>query len=127
MSAKTTSIAALLNQIRATPAEIVLPDLQRDFVWVQDQVRRLFDSIMQGFPFGSLLLWDTRFVEVPFRNFVADYRPGLTFITDTKPRGKPVKMVLDGQQRLQSLYLGTYGSYDGKRLLFQCHKWSRLF
>jgi hypothetical protein len=116
MSAKTTSIAHLLNQIR--DKEIMLPDLQRDFVWEQDQIRLLFDSIMQGYPFGSLLLWDTRFLEVPYREFVLDWRPGMTFIPKMKRKSRSMRMVLDGQQRLQSFYVGFYGSHNGKRLYF---------
>jgi hypothetical protein len=110
------SIGHLLNQIRAN--EIVLPDLQRDFVWDADQIRLLFDTIMQGYPFGSLLLWETRFLAVPYREFVRDFKTGMTFTPKTKPAGSAMKMVLDGQQRLQSLYLGIDGVRDGKRLYF---------
>jgi hypothetical protein len=116
MSTRPTSIAHLLNEIRA--GEIVLPDLQRDFVWDPDQIRLLFDTIMQEYPFGSLLLWDTRFLETPYREFVLDYRERPTFVPKLKDAGKKMRMVLDGQQRLQSLYLGRYGSHDGKRLYF---------
>jgi hypothetical protein len=116
MSTRSTSIAALLNQVRNH--EIVLPDLQRDFVWDDRQIRLLLDSVMRGYPFGSLLLWNTQFVEVPFREFVWDWKPGATFVTKVKEPGRPLRMVLDGQQRLQSLYLAVHGSFDGKRLHF---------
>lgn len=106
----------LLNQIG--DRQIVLPDLQRDFVWGPDQIRLLFDSLMQGYPFGSLLFWQTRFVEVPFRDFVIDFKPGMTFAPKAKREGDPKLMVLDGQQRLQSLYLGLRGTHDGKHLYF---------
>ena len=59
MSTKTMSIMHLLNEIKDDA--IVLPDLQRDFVWDPEQIGLLFDSIMRGYPFGSLLLWQTRF------------------------------------------------------------------
>lgn len=116
MSSRTLSVMHLLNQVG--DREIVLPDLQRDFVWGADQIRLLFDSMMQGYPFGSLLLWETRFVEVPFRDFVLDFKPGMTFAPKTKREGEPKRMVLDGQQRLQSLYLGIKGTHDGKHLYF---------
>jgi len=104
----------LLNEIK--DRAIVLPDLQREFVWEPDQIRLLFDSIMRGYPFGSLLLWETRFLEVPYRDFVRDFKQTITFIPKTKLIGRPMRMVLDGQQRLQSLYLGIHGSHEGRRL-----------
>ena len=87
-------------------------------VWESDQIRLLFDSILRDYPFGSLLLWETRFLEVPYRDFILDFRRGMTFIPKIKAEGKPMKMVLDGQQRMQSLYVGICGSYDGRRLYF---------
>lgn len=116
MSSRTTSINALLNDIRNR--ELVLPDLQRDFVWKDDQIRLLLDSIMRGYPFGALLLWNTQHLDVPYREFVVQYRDGMTFDPRIKEAGKPMRMVLDGQQRLQSLYLAVDGTYEGKALYF---------
>jgi hypothetical protein len=116
VSSRTLSVLHLLNEIRE--GAIVLPDLQRDFVWDQDQIRLLFDSIMRRYPFGSLLLWETRFLSVSYREFVKDYKRSTTFVPDIKPANKQMRMVLDGQQRLQSLYLGIFGSHEGKRLYF---------
>lgn len=116
MGTKTTSIAHLLNEIRAE--DIVLPDLQRDFVWKPDDIRLLFDSVMQGYPFGSLLFWETRFLDIYYRDFVKDAQDNMKFIAKMKDSGRPKRMVLDGQQRLQSLYLGVYGSHNGRRLYF---------
>jgi len=73
---------------------------------------------MQGYPFGSLLLWETRFLGVPYREFVRDFDASLTFTPKMKDSGKPMKMVLDGQQRLQSLYVGIHGAHSGRRLFF---------
>lgn len=117
MATKTESIMSLLNQIR-NDQQLVLPDLQRDFVWSRDQIRLLMDSVMREYPFGSLLLWQTRFLEVPYREFVQDYHPGNTFIPKVKKAGVPLRMVLDGQQRLQSLFIAVYGSHDRRRLYF---------
>ncbi len=117
MATRSESILTLLNQIH-TDHQLVLPDIQRDFVWTRDQIRALMDSIMRGYPFGSLLFWQTRFKEVPYRDFVKDWTPRLTFTPRSKSRGTALKMVLDGQQRLQSLYIAVYGSHDGRRLYF---------
>lgn len=116
MATRSISIASLVNQIQG--GEIALPDLQRDFVWKEEQIRLLFDSMMRGYPFGSLLFWNTQFLEVPYRDFVRDFRPGQTFVTKTKPAGARLRMVLDGQQRLQSMYVAIHGTYDGRRLYF---------
>lgn len=116
MGTRSTSISDLLNQIRQ--GELVLPDLQRDFVWDPEQMRLFFDSVMRDYPFGSLLVWETQFHDVQYREFVADYKSGMTFFPKSKEAGRRRKMVLDGQQRLQTLYIGTYGSVDGRRMYF---------
>jgi len=76
--------------------EIGLPDIQRPFVWKNAKVRDLFDSMYRGYPVGYLLLW---------RNGLADDR---TIGTDAKQ--KPARLVIvDGQQRLTSLYAVVKG------------------
>jgi uncharacterized protein with ParB-like and HNH nuclease domain len=51
------TIMGLLNQI--SDEEIVLPAIQRDFVWTEAQTETLLDSIMRGYPIGIALLWET--------------------------------------------------------------------
>jgi len=116
MASQVKSIATLINEI--TGGELALPDLQRDFVWEERQIRTLLDSIMRDYPFGSLLFWNTQFLEVVYRDFAKDFRSGQTFHTLVKPLGKKKRMVLDGQQRLQSLYLAFAGTHNGRRLFF---------
>jgi hypothetical protein len=116
MTPKPRSIISLLNDVKN--GNVALPDLQRDFVWSESQIRLLLDSIMRGYPFGLLLFWETQFLEVVYREFVTDYTPGQNAVTKEKPKGKSMQMVLDGQQRLQSLYVAVFGSYDGRRLYF---------
>ena len=45
----------LLNRFDA--AELVLPEIQRDFVWGKNNVLLLFDSLYRGLPIGSMLVW----------------------------------------------------------------------
>jgi len=75
---------------------IGLPDIQRPFVWKNAKVRDLFDSMYRGYPVGYLLLW---------RNDLAGNR---TIGTDTKQKS-PQLVVVDGQQRLTSLYAVVKG------------------
>jgi len=72
--------------------EIGLPDIQRPFVWKNAKVRDLFDSMYQGYPVGYLLFWQNGFSD--------DSR---VIGTDTKQKS-PRLLIVDGQQRLTSLY-----------------------
>lgn len=109
------NIVTILNQIDA--GEIVLPAIQRDFVWGQDKIEKLMDSILRGYPIGIILMWET-FNDIQYRKFENAYKPGnrSSFIDNTS--NSKLRVVLDGQQRLQSLYLALYGHYDNKYLYF---------
>lgn len=75
-----------------TLGEIGLPDIQRPFVWKNRKVRDLFDSMYKGYPVGYLLFWQN--------GLAADTR---TIGTDVKQK-PPRLVIVDGQQRLTSLY-----------------------
>ena len=109
------SITNLLNQIKNE--EIVLPAIQRDFVWSEEKVRRLLDSIMRSYPIGIALLWET-YLDIQYRKFTEAFRSGQIHDFKENKRKNKRKLVLDGQQRLQSLYIALYGSYEGKSLYF---------
>jgi len=73
--------------------DIGLPDIQRPFVWTATRVRDLFDSMYKGFPVGYLLFWAN------------DHFNGTKQIgTGEKQRRVPRLLIIDGQQRLTSLY-----------------------
>ncbi|KYH24017.1 hypothetical protein HAPAU_40960 [Halalkalicoccus paucihalophilus] len=84
------SIEQLLNKIENR--ELVLPEFQREFTWSHEQAKLLVDSLMEGYPTGSLLLWKT------------NEPPALKNMPDYEPDGR-VEVLLDGQQRLTVLYL----------------------
>jgi len=109
------SIFSLLNQIKND--EIVLPAIQRDFVWPNERIYKLLDSIMRGYPIGIILLWET-YEDIQYRPFVKDYRPGNLHSYHDNTQGTKLKLVLDGQQRLQSLFIALYGTLDGLSLYF---------
>lgn len=95
-----------------------LPNIQRPFVWNEEQIERLFDSIMREYPISTMLVWKTD-SKIRRRKFIDNYRHGLKLSDYYVPETNGVKqMVLDGQQRLQSLYIGLSGSYDKKELFF---------
>ena len=96
---------------------IILPAMQRNFVWSEDKICHLFDSIMRDYPIGTFLFWnvdDTMFKQYAFNTFIKDYDEG----KGKMQRGERAtaifsdyKAVLDGQQRITSLYMGLRGKY----------------
>ena len=84
------SLSKLLEDIDI--GEIGLPEIQRPFVWPNSKVRDLFDSMYRGFPVGYLLFWVNGFSEVHRQ-----------IGTDAKQK-VPRLLIVDGQQRLTSLY-----------------------
>lgn len=111
-------IVSYLNNDEAEGGGFWLPNIQRPFVWYEDQIARLFDSIMREYPISTLLVWKTK-EEVKHRKFIDNFLPDLklsSFYVPDNTRSK--MMVLDGQQRLQSLFIGLRGSYFGRELYF---------
>ena len=95
-----------------------LPNIQRNFVWKETQIECLFDSIMREYTIGTFLIWKTK-SEVKYREFIENFSKDLKISTRTKlPNDKSKMLVLDGQQRLQSLMIGLRGSYERKELYF---------
>ena len=95
--------------------EYVLPAIQREFVWNPDQICKLFDSLMQGYPFGEFLFWriePERSADYRYYGFVLDYHqrdnphcPDLGQLSN-----RQTTAVLDGQQRLTAFNIGLRGS-----------------
>lgn len=80
--------------------QIGLPDIQRPFVWPNKKVRDLFDSMYRGYPVGYLLFWQN--------GFGADSDQTKQIGTDEKQK-VPDLLIVDGQQRLTSLFAVTRG------------------
>ncbi len=97
--------------------EIVLPAMQRPFVWKEDRIYRLLDSLLRGFPIGAVMLWSTttvqRFRRLP-RDVDTDTTAVFNFETTTDKKNR--YLVLDGQQRLTSLFAAFKGTYNHKPL-----------
>ncbi|MBD5420942.1 MAG: DUF262 domain-containing protein [Bacteroides sp.] len=101
---------------RITAHELLLPSFQREYVWSPTQIENLFDSLMRGYPISSMLFWKVKgeakakykFYEF-LTHFIQNHRTiGASFRTDSI---NDFHAVLDGQQRLTSLYIGLCGTY----------------
>ena len=78
---------------RLLAGEIVLPDIQRDFVWAGSKIPRLLDSLYREWPVGSILLWQTT-LDVPIKSAA---------VVQGAPVGVRPSILLDGQQRMTTL------------------------
>ncbi|MFA7347050.1 MAG: DUF262 domain-containing protein [Desulfurivibrionaceae bacterium] len=106
-------IVSYLNDEESEGGGFWLPNIQRPFVWSEDQIARLFDSIMREYPISTLLVWKTK-ETVKHRKFIDNYHREIKLTDFYMPENLRSKMlVLDGQQRLQSLFIGLKGSYSG--------------
>ncbi len=114
MSYESTTIAKVINKLNRS---YFLPAIQRPFVWKPDQLIRLFDSLMKGYPISSFLFWELKpesKQQWEIYKFVENFRFGDTHNEIAETEGFDVTLVLDGQQRLTSLMLGLRGSYTTK-------------
>jgi hypothetical protein len=113
------TVAESLQRIQR--GQLILPAIQREYVWKPSQVVSLFDSIMRGYPIGSFLSWrveaDTA-RKFRFYGFLKNYNEfnGRHSPTLDIPPGDAVTALLDGQQRLTSLNIGLRGTYAYKRM-----------
>ena len=97
-----------------------LPSIQRSFVWEEERICKLMDSLMNDYPIGSFLVWKpSSEITIRTRKFVQDYKTGERLISEEESVESLPYLVLDGQQRLQSLFLAFFGKYNGKYLYFK--------
>lgn len=103
-----------------------LPHIQRPFVWKEEQILRLFDSLLRGYPIGTFLFWTTKdftirrrkFLDNFYKKYNKDFNVEKLGLEDTDQTRRDITLVLDGQQRLQSLYIALMGKYEDKELYF---------
>ena len=91
--------------------QIKIPQFQREFVWDINKSANLIDSIIKGYPIGTFIFWRTN-------ERLRDVRNIGDFTLSNIPDGEYVNFVLDGQQRLTSLFAGLKGlkvKRDGKK------------
>jgi hypothetical protein len=118
-------LSEFIKEIVDINSTVVIPDLQRPYIWNPQQVALLVDSIFKKWPFGSLLCWNVKLTNnvsdfIPYRSFWEN------FVSKNVPQDKKISkvssinksansylMILDGQQRIQSLLLALGGDSWG--------------
>ncbi|OYD42849.1 DUF262 domain-containing protein [Sphingobacterium cellulitidis] len=117
MSYQNTSIKQIVTDIEHNKA--YLPAIQRRFVWPRWKIEKLFDSIMRNYPIGSFLFWTLKKEKAKdyvFYEFLKNYDERHPY--NKRKNGhflyEEITGVLDGQQRLSSIYLGLQGTHITK-------------
>lgn len=111
------TIKTLLD--RVADQEYLLPAIQREFVWKPEQICRLFDSLLQGYPFGTFLFWKIKPEnrdKYQFYQFMQYYHERDSYRCEDVSHlpDREFVAVLDGQQRITALNIGLRGSYAWK-------------
>jgi uncharacterized protein with ParB-like and HNH nuclease domain len=119
MSYQSLTIKDMMEKIGRN--EVYLPAIQRKFVWNHEQIESLFDSIMRAYPIGTFLFWFIRGEkknEYTFYKFLDEYHELKKYQNKIAPKPElkeEIIGVLDGQQRLSSMYITLQGTYAYKR------------
>ncbi|MCA9765990.1 MAG: DUF262 domain-containing protein, partial [Carnobacterium sp.] len=98
--------------------KFLLPAIQRKFVWSTDQIELLFDSVMRSYPINSLMLWEINSESIKnnykfysfLRKYIQKYGE-MNEALNTRGKNENFYAIIDGQQRLNSLYIGLKGTY----------------
>ena len=111
-----TTIKKTLDAIHSH--NLVLPAIQREFVWSDDQICTFYDSLMQGYPFGAFLYWKVdaeNSGKFKWYDFVRNYHQrDNPHCPELPPIHEALTAVLDGQQRLTAINIGLSGSLAEK-------------
>lgn len=112
------TINEAINNIKNN--KYLLPSIQREFVWGTDQITTLFDSLMRGYPISTFLFWEVskkQIQQFQFYHFLRKYhaRDSRHNLKAELNEESSVIALLDGQQRMTSLYIALAGSYSEKR------------
>lgn len=117
---KAISILEAVENIRSD--DYLLPAIQRKFVWSSHQICVLFDSLMRGYPINSFMMWEVTEDKIKnnykFYKFIEGYCQRFNEENPHKPTDAAFKnfmAVIDGQQRLTSLFIGLCGTYAYKQ------------
>lgn len=117
---KSRRISEIITEI--ADERFVLPVIQRSLVWTEDKMELLFDTLLKGDSFGGIMVIEEEKGDEPLFNFRPFTKDG-QFIParQISKLTQAQSFVIDGQQRLQSFYIGLSGSINGKILYFDLY------
>lgn len=121
MKSKTISVAKAMSMIHRD--EILLPPIQRSFVWDKERILKLFDSLYRDYPLGNCIFWEVHpstSRHYPLYRFTQKFSESKrdSAASDMAPINmlkSDVYAVVDGQQRLSSMFIGLAGTYHYKK------------
>lgn len=113
------SIYEAVNNIKE--GKYVMPAFQRQFVWSMEKIEKLWDSILQGYPISAFLYWHINEDNVSWDTLFCDFMKDIRFDSFKKSDNINYELrtvdleltdtaILDGQQRLTSLYITLFGN-----------------
>lgn len=103
----------------ANEGRLLLPDIQREYVWDMDEIERLFESIVDDYPIGSCIFWKTNRLTINTEKpnlyyFLREFKKNKSKnekIPEVLSEESDYYIVLDGQQRITSMNIALRGSY----------------
>ena len=116
MKYQSDTIAQIIKRLNGN---YFLPAIQREYVWHQDQIIALFDSLMRGYPISTFLFWELdpeNYAKWEIYKFIDNFDQAGTHNKTANINGvQQLTLVLDGQQRLTSFLIGLKGTYTVKK------------
>ncbi len=117
---KTYRIADIITEI--SDEKFVLPVIQRPLVWTEDKMELLFDTLLKGDSFGGVMVIEEEKDTKPLFNYRPFTKDGDIIASRQVDKLTQLQnFVIDGQQRLQSFFIGLKGSINGKVLYFDLY------
>jgi|CXWL01.1.fsa_nt_gi uncharacterized protein with ParB-like and HNH nuclease domain len=114
---KTYRVADAITEI--DEEKFVLPVIQRSLVWTEDKMELLFDTLLKGDSFGGVMVIEEEKDTKPLFNYRPFTKDGNFILSRQIDNLKQLQFfVIDGQQRLQTFYIGLKGTINGKSLYF---------
>lgn len=113
------SVISLVEAMaKITDNELLLPAIQREYVWKRQDIEQMFDSLLRYYPINTLMFWRIKNIANQPLDFYKFLEP--RYVSDETRNTEYIKnslsdkerlIVIDGQQRLTSLYIGLYGTF----------------
>jgi uncharacterized protein with ParB-like and HNH nuclease domain len=117
---KSYKISEIITEIEN--GKFVLPAIAYSFAWSHEKIEELFDSLLKGYPFGGVVAFEEEMDSRPLFYYRSFTKTGNFADAEPQERLRDTQYcLLDGQQRLQAIYLGLNGTLNNKTLFFDLY------